>query len=103
MPRCSQTGIPNGIEAVHNLQGLTDDLIKLQSRWEDYLQEQNVLDYATIQWEFYKRQAQIIPEIDHVFVDEFQDTNPVQFAIHVGWLARPETKLTVVGDDDQSH
>ena len=37
-----------------------------------------------------------------MFVDEFQDTNPIQFAIHLAWLARPETRLTVVGDDDQA-
>ena len=42
------------------------------------------------------------PALDHVFVDEFQDTNPIQFAIHLAWLARPATRLTVVGDDDQA-
>jgi DNA helicase-2/ATP-dependent DNA helicase PcrA len=44
----------------------------------------------------------VIPHLDHIFVDEFQDTNPIQLAIHVGWLASPRTKLTVVGDDDQA-
>ena len=43
-----------------------------------------------------------MPRLDHVFVDEFQDTNPIQFAIHLAWLTRPETRLTVVGDDDQA-
>src|SRR5262249_47524214 len=38
----------------------------------------------------------------HVFVDEFQDNNPIQFAIHTGWLANPHMRLTVVGDDDQA-
>jgi ATP-dependent exoDNAse (exonuclease V) beta subunit len=35
----------------------------------------------------------------HVFVDEFQDNNPMQFAIHTGSLAHPRVRLTVVGDD----
>jgi DNA helicase-2/ATP-dependent DNA helicase PcrA len=44
----------------------------------------------------------VIDHIDHVFVDEFQDTNPIQLAIHLNWLTRQETRLTVVGDDDQA-
>jgi len=44
----------------------------------------------------------VVPYVDHVFVDEFQDTNPVQFAIHLHWLTRPHTRLMVVGDDDQA-
>jgi DNA helicase-2/ATP-dependent DNA helicase PcrA len=39
--------------------------------------------------------------IRHVLVDEFQDTNAVQYDL-VRLLALPEGKITVVGDDDQS-
>ena len=102
LPRCGPSGRLNGVETVAGPAGLTDDLITLQERWEDYLDEQDILDFATIQRRFQQCQAAVIPHLDHVFVDEFQDTNPIQFAIHLAWLARPQTRLTVVGDDDQA-
>lgn len=103
IPRCSPTGKVNGIEIVHGPKGLlTDDLIKLQHRWEEYLDKHNIQDFATIQKRFLERQDLILDHISHVFVDEFQDNNPIQFAIHTGWLRSPGMRLTVVGDDDQA-
>jgi DNA helicase-2/ATP-dependent DNA helicase PcrA len=101
-PRCGQTGAANGIELRHGPQGLTDDLKKLQQRWEDYLDKNQVLDFATVQKRFLKVQPLLREKLVHVFVDEFQDNNPIQFAIHTGWLANPRVRLTVVGDDDQA-
>jgi DNA helicase-2/ATP-dependent DNA helicase PcrA len=100
LPRCGPTSTPNGIEAL--CPGITADLIKLQERWEEHLDSQQILDFATIQHRFHQRQDAVLDHIDHVFVDEFQDTNPIQLAIHLHWLTRPETRLTVVGDDDQA-
>ena len=47
IPRCAATNTPNGIEAW--CPGITGDLIKLQERWETYLDEHSILDFATIQ------------------------------------------------------
>jgi len=102
IPRCQSSGTKNGIELVHGPQGLTEDLSKLQSRWEQYLDENSILDFATIQKRFLSRQSSLIEAFEHVLVDEFQDTNPIQFAIHTEWLKSQSTKLTVVGDDDQA-
>ena len=102
IPRCTSTQTPNGIQVVHGPEELTEDLVKLQRRWEEYLDDRGVLDFATIQKRFLSRQDLLLCAFDHVFVDEFQDTNPVQFAIHTSWLDAPGTRLTVVGDDDQS-
>lgn len=41
------------------------------------------------------------PGIQHVIVDEYQDTNPIQEAIYFA-LAQSGASLMVVGDDDQS-
>ena len=104
-PGCRAAARPDDSTASRRSPGRTGsptDLITLQERWEDYLDEQDILDFATIQHRFQQCQAAIVPHLDHVFVDEFQDTNPIQFAIHLAWLARPETRLTVVGDDDQA-
>lgn len=100
IPRCGATNTPNGIEMLCST--VTADLTKLQKRWEAYLDEHSLLDFATIQYRFNQRQDVIVDNIDHVFVDEFQDTNPIQLAIHLRWLSRPQTRLTVVGDDDQA-
>jgi superfamily I DNA/RNA helicase len=102
LPRCGAIKRPNGVEAMPDGTGVTDDLIKLHDRWAAYLKEQGVMDFASIQERFLDGQSTVVDEIDHVFVDEFQDTNPIQLAIHTGWLRRPETRLTVVGDDDQA-
>ena len=37
----------------------------------------------------------------HLFVDEFQDVNPLQFALLQAWLG-PDSTLVVVGDPDQA-
>jgi DNA helicase-2/ATP-dependent DNA helicase PcrA len=100
--RSGQTGRPKGIELRHGLEGLTDDLKKLQARWEEYLDKNQVLDFATVQKRFLKVQPALRDKLVHVFVDEFQDNNPIQFATHTGWLANPRVRLTVVGDDDQA-
>jgi DNA helicase-2/ATP-dependent DNA helicase PcrA len=102
IPRCAASKKINGIEAVHGPKGLTDDLIKLQTRWEDYLKKYSIQDSATIQKRFIEQQDTISNHVSHVFVDEFQDNNPIQFAIHTRWLNRADMRLTVVGDDDQA-
>jgi DNA helicase-2/ATP-dependent DNA helicase PcrA len=102
IPRCAATHTPNGVEHVHGVAGLTDDLVTVQTRWVEYLDRANVLDFATVQQRFLERQPVLLDQFDHVFVDEFQDTNPIQYAIHRGWLRSGEARLTVVGDDDQS-
>lgn len=102
VPRCGVDNTSNGAEVVHHLSGLTDDLVTVAARWQEQLDDAEVVDFATIQRLFHERQAGFVDKFDHVFVDEFQDSNPIQFAIHTCWLANPSARLTVVADDDQS-
>jgi len=101
IPRCGATGQPNGLESFGH-PGLTGDLVWLQDRWEGYLDSHHILDFATLQKRFLERQHVAAGQLDHVFVDEFQDTNPIQAAIHLGWVRTVGARLTVVGDDDQA-
>jgi DNA helicase-2/ATP-dependent DNA helicase PcrA len=100
IPRCAADDHPNGLEPY--APGLTEELVWLQHRWEGYLDEHHILDFATLQKRLLERQQVVAGKLDHVFVDEYQDTNPIQAAIHVGWVRTVGARLTVVGDDDQA-
>jgi superfamily I DNA/RNA helicase len=101
-PRCSAVATPNGAETVHRIHGLTAELELARNGWRNYLRNASLLDFASVQQVFRERQDLFLPKLSHVFVDEFQDTNPIQFSIHTYWLRNPTLRLTVVGDDDQS-
>ena len=48
-----------------------------------------------------QRNSKIMANIQTVLIDEFQDTNTVQFAL-VQSMAKAQGSLTIVGDPDQS-
>ena len=83
-------------------------MLEIYRLYEDHCQRAGVVDFA----ELLLRALEVIRDHDdirehyqrrfgHILVDEFQDTNAIQYA----WLrlmAGPETPVFVVGDDDQS-
>jgi DNA helicase-2/ATP-dependent DNA helicase PcrA len=83
---------------------------KLRELFDAYTaekQRQGVLDYddLLLYWAEMMQAPEIAGEVgamfDHVLVDEYQDTNPLQAAILLG--LKPDGRgLTVVGDDAQS-
>ncbi len=102
LPRCSESGTPNGIETATGASGLTEKLTTIQEKWAQQLEENFTMDFALLLQRFLERQHTLDGSLEHVFVDEFQDTNPIQYAIHLAWPRSQGVKLTAVGDDDQA-
>lgn len=76
-------------------------------QYQEHLEEENYLDFATIQLEalrLLEGHPEILDEIrdkiQYLMVDEYQDTNTIQERI-LFKLAEPDFNLCVVGDDDQ--
>ena len=86
----------------------TGDLPELAERYRRSLRAANAVDFGdllALPVELFQKRPDVLARwrrrIDHVLVDEFQDTNLVQFKL-LELLAPPGTDLCVVGDDDQS-
>ena len=67
----------------------------------------NAFDFATLEEHFLNRLlsgtlSEWTNSLRMVFIDEYQDTNPLQEAIYFSLLLFPTISATVVGDDDQS-
>ena len=83
-------------------------MVQVYQAYEEQCQREGVVDFAELMLRTYElmRDNQALREhyqrrFRHILVDEFQDTNRLQYA----WLkvfAGPETAVLAVGDDDQS-
>ncbi len=85
-----------------------DELISVYDQYQQFLRSQNLLDFDDLLMLTLKilKANQDVREhwqkkYDIFLVDEFQDTNEVQYQL-VKLLLAPSTKLTVVGDPDQT-
>lgn len=85
-----------------------DLIVKVYSSYQKYLAEQNYLDFDDILMYTYKimRDNLDIREkwqkrFSHYLVDEFQDTNDVQYSLLKLFVGN-DNNLTVVGDPDQT-
>lgn len=74
--------------------------------YESILEEENILDFSSIQLKTFKLlENEIVlkklnQEIEYLMIDEYQDTNTIQEEI-IFKLAGSKKNLCVVGDDDQ--
>lgn len=83
-------------------------LAAIYRRYQESLRRQNCFDFDDLLLQalvLFREHPEALEywrgRFQHVMVDEFQDTNSVQFSL-VRLLAAPVDNLCVVGDDDQS-
>lgn len=81
-------------------------LIDTLKQYWSYLEDNHLMDFAIMERDFLKRihagRLSSIKSLRAIFVDEFQDTNPLQEEIYYSICEKSGASLTVVGDDDQS-
>jgi DNA helicase II / ATP-dependent DNA helicase PcrA len=85
-----------------------DGLAGVYARYQAMLQRANALDFGDLlltTLRLFEEQPSVLDRyrgrFQHVLVDEYQDTNTVQYRL-TNLLAAPARNLCVVGDDDQS-
>lgn len=95
--------------------GTWEILANAYKQYWDSLEEHKACDFAHLQLKFLKfldspsgsrfiqgENSSDHPGINHVLVDEYQDTNPIQENIYLKLTQRSPHNLCVVGDDDQA-
>lgn len=96
-------------EPNYQCDGITEELFyKLYDVLQEERRDQKKLDFDDILLECYKlllSSPQVLAKyqkkIQYLLVDEFQDSNPLQYEI-LQLLAKPNNHIFTVGDDDQS-
>lgn len=85
-----------------------DDIVVIYEKYDKHLKENNALDFDDLLTETLRLLSRdeetrdyLSDKFKYVLVDEFQDTNSVQYRI-IKLLASKHGNLFVVGDDDQS-
>lgn len=81
---------------------------RVYTAYEDRMQRSGALDFGDLLYRLVRSietnetlKHELATRFDHILVDEFQDTNRVQFRL-VKDLSEAKRNLCVVGDDDQS-
>ena len=96
----------------HHLQAgrdyYNDMLIRLYAEYEARCKAQNLVDFGELllrTFETLQNKSELLNHYQdrfrHLLIDEFQDTNTIQYA-WMRLLAGPKTHVMAVGDDDQS-
>jgi DNA helicase-2/ATP-dependent DNA helicase PcrA len=96
---------PNRVEVSSVAEGT---LLKIYQAYQEACLSSGLVDFAELllcSYELWQSQTQLRrhyqERFKHILVDEFQDTNAIQYA-WIKALSSPESSLTAVGDDDQS-
>lgn len=86
----------------------TQTMIKVYQAYEEACQTSGLVDFSELllrTFEVWQNHSDVLQHYQnrfkHILVDEFQDTNTIQYA-WLKLLGRPQSHVFVVGDDDQS-
>ncbi len=89
-------------------EGEQDPIAEIYRRYQQRLKQANALDFGDLlllTLQLFEEHPAVLQRwqgrFRHILVDEFQDTNSIQYRL-IDLLARPHGNLCVVGDDDQS-
>jgi len=95
-------------EQMHRRDWADDQVVKIYQRYEEHLDAASAVDFEDLILRATRLAESDLPEgqelrhrFRYVLVDEFQDTNQIQYRL-VRQLVRNHHNLCVVGDDDQS-
>lgn len=82
-------------------------IVEILQKYQLNCEERNVYDFAGMERLFLERltQGQLLQwsdQLEALFVDEYQDTNPLQESIYFSIIKATDATTTIVGDDDQS-
>lgn len=99
---------PNSLKSISNSDPYARQMATLYDTYQKRLKRSNALDFGdlmllTVQLlkEFPQVREYYHKRFQWILVDEYQDTNPVQYEL-IRLLASDKQNLSVVGDDDQS-
>ncbi len=99
---------PDDFKAEYSDIRLADDIEKIYREYDNELIRSNALDFDDLllkTYELFKDNEEVrsyyAEKFKYIHIDEFQDTNKVQFSI-ARMLASAHGNIFVVGDDDQS-
>jgi DNA helicase-2/ATP-dependent DNA helicase PcrA len=88
---------------------LTDTLRRIYQAYEEACQRNGLVDFAELLlscYELWSKNPILLnhyqQRFNHILIDEFQDTNTIQYAWIKLLADNKSSSLTVVGDDDQS-
>ncbi|KAK9477173.1 P-loop containing nucleoside triphosphate hydrolase protein [Lipomyces japonicus] len=97
--RFKSIGAPSDLQHSYN-----PTFLSLFHQYGKRLSEANMLDYDDLLIrciELLKKAPNVVSNVEAVLVDEFQDTNTIQYELML-LLAQAKNNITIVGDPDQS-